>query len=117
RPVQVFEGDGRDGALFSLVIRPDDALVRHHVEILAVERHGVGPAGAEFQSIFSAGTDVHLARHERNAGYRFRNPPAPEQLWFAPRPENRARRRIECPRDDELAIPFALDRRAVLRTT
>ncbi|EGE61087.1 hypothetical protein RHECNPAF_1260068 [Rhizobium etli CNPAF512] len=108
-PALVLEGHARDRALFAFVVGPDDAFVRHHLEIFAIEGHGVRTAGAEFEPIFAAGADVHLARYERNAGHRFWHPPALEQLGLAPRLVNRARRRIECPGYQKFAIPLALD--------
>ena len=60
-PALVLKGHGRDRALFALVVSPNDTRVWHHLEILAVEGHGVRTAGTELQPILAAGTNVHIA--------------------------------------------------------
>lgn len=106
------EGHRRDGAVRALLVGPDEARVRCHLEVLAVERYRLR-FGSEHQPVPSSDPHIPLAEKQRQAG-RFRHPPPFEQLWPGPGLEYEACRRIEAPRDHELAIGLPLRRREVL---
>lgn len=67
----------------------------------------------EDQAIGTTGAYVHLAG-EQGQAERCGHPPSPKQIGFGPGVENDPRRRMECPRDDELAIRGPFDGRGFI---
>src|ERR1700733_10759258 len=103
--------DGPTSAIF--VIRPDEAGVRYHFDVLAEERHGLVRGGvAEHETVCAARAHIGLAGNESNS-IRLRRPPPHEQIGRGPRREHDARGAVEPTPDDHLTLGCPFHRRGV----
>src|SRR5207253_2469154 len=110
----LLEGHRGDRPVFpALFVRPHEARRRCHFRVPAVERHRLRGPVLEHELILAPGTNVHVARQQRQAE-RLRDPPLLEQLGLGPRLKHDPRWAVDRARHDELTRGFPLRCRAVL---
>jgi hypothetical protein len=94
-------------------IGPDQARVRRHFEIPAMECHALWHDRVlEHEAVRAAHANIELAGQQGQAN-RFRNPPPLEQRGRGPRLEHEARWGIEGSRNNQLTLGLPFRRRVV----
>src|SRR5687768_5342504 len=84
-----------------------------HFDIRAEKRGRLGATDVEFQSVLAADASIHLAGPQFHS-HRLGHPPTLEQLGLGKRLEHYARRTVDGPGDDHLAVRLPFHRGAVL---
>src|SRR3954470_6286182 len=87
--------------------------MRLHFYIRAEKRERLGTTDVEFQPVLASSTSVQLAGHQLHS-HRFGHPPTLEQLGPGKCLEHDARRAVDGPRDNHLAVRLPFHRGAVL---
>src|SRR6266550_2186903 len=100
-------------ALATFLIGPREARIRLHFDIRAEKRGRLGATVVEYQSVLASDTSIHLAGQQGHS-HRLGHPPTLEQLGLGKCLEHDARRAVDGPRDNHLAVRLPFHRGAVL---